>query len=334
LAETTTALNIPRDGESETFEIFENVTSDIGQIVPIRKGAGDNVNCFNLNTTSQPQLIGIDVGKLNELGAFQLSKLDETLEGDNWDKLGSLTSSSAVPAIVDETTMMWALKKKVGDSFLYQNEKGQDFMVQIVGTIKESIFQGYLLVDEGHLLREFPSNPGYSMFLVDLFPEADVSEVRNRIETSSTDLGGKVELSRDILASFHEIENTYIAIFNVLGSLGVVLGSLGLTIVVARSIQERLGEFSVMTAMGISPKLLGRLVYSEYSRLVIWGLLIGLIASGVSIWPNLQTLPAVPTLILVIGLLSGIVVLNLLCGVFAFKGSFPKTGVGLNRVDR
>ncbi|MDA0348838.1 MAG: FtsX-like permease family protein [Verrucomicrobia bacterium] len=334
LSETTTALNLPRDGEGETFEIFENVKADVSQIVPIRKGAGDNVNCFNLNTTSQPQLIGVNVGTLNELGAFQLSKLDETLAGDNWEKLESLTASNAVPAIVDETTMMWALKKKVGDTFLYQNETGQDFRVQIVGTIKESIFQGYLLVDEGHLLREFPSNPGYSMFLVDVLPETDVSEVRNRIESASTDQGGKVDLSRDILASFHEIENTYIAIFNVLGSLGVVLGSLGLTIVVARSIQERLGEFSVMTAIGISRKLLGRLVYSEYSRLVAWGLLIGLIASGISVWPNLQTLPAVPTAVLVVGLLTGIVVLNLLCGVLAFKASFPKTGVGLNRVDR
>jgi len=334
LFETTTPLNPARDGETEGFEIFETVRSDLGQVVPFRKGAGDNVNCFNLNTTSQPQLIGVDVDTLEKLGAFSLSKLDETVVGENWRKLEGLSGSGAIPAIVDETTMMWALKKKVGDSFVYQNEKGQDFTVQIVGTIKDSIFQGYLIIDEAHLLEEFPSNAGYWLFLIDVNEGADVSAVRNGIETASSDLGGKVDLSRDILASFHEIENTYIAIFNVLGTLGVVLGSLGLTIVVARSIQERLGEFSVMTAIGISRRLLGRLVFSEYSRLVIWGLVVGLLASVTSIWPNLQTLPALPTSILVSGLMVGIVVLNLICGILAFKGAFPKVGVGLNQVER
>ena len=242
--------------------------------------------------------------------------------------------TGAVPAIVDETTMMWALKKKVGDTFTYQNENGEDFLVQIAGTIKDSIFQGYLLIDETHLLRAFPSNPGYSLFLADIKDLDGVEELRNRIENTATDVGGSVGLTKDILQSFHEIENTYIAIFNVLGSLGVIVGSLGLTIVVARSIQERLGEFSVMSAIGISRKVLGRMVFSEYSRLVFWGLLIGLLASVISIWPNLQNLPAGPTAVLVLGLLAGIVVLNLICGVLAFQRNFPRGAVALNRVER
>lgn len=158
--------------------------------------------------------------------------------------------------------------------------------------------------------------------------------LRNSIENAGTDEGAKVGLTKDILQSFHEIENTYIAIFNVLGSLGVLVGSLGLTIVVARSIQERLGEFSVMSAIGISRHILGRMVFSEYSRLVYWGLLVGLVASIISIWPNLQNLPALPTAILVLGLLAGIVVLNLVCGILAFKRTFPNQAVGLNRVER
>jgi putative ABC transport system permease protein len=334
MVETTTALNPPRDGESKGFEIFEGVASQLGRVVPIRKGAGDNVNCFNLNTTSQPQLIGMDVEALQNLGAFTLSQLDDSTTSENWLKLKGLTTSSAIPAFVDETTMMWALKKKVGDTFTYQNEKGDAFTVQIIGTIKDSIFQGYLILDEEHLLREFPSNPGYSIFLTDVVSGAKLEDVRNRIESASTDQGGKVDLTRDVLASFHEIENTYIAIFNVLGSLGVVLGSLGLTIVVARSIQERLGEFSVMKAIGISQKLLGKMVFAEYSRLVIWGLAVGLLASVISIWPSLSTLPALPTTLLVGGLVFGIVILNLLCGVMAFRLNFPNDSVALNRIER
>lgn len=333
LVETTTALNLPRDGYGRTYDIFENSLDKLDEIVAFRKGAGDNVNCFNLNTTSQPQLISVDVDELDGLGAFSLRKLDDSMSA-GWTSLANLTADGFVPAIVDETTMMWALKKKVGDTFVYQNEKGDDFTVQIVGTIKDSIFQGYLVVDESHLLREFPSNGGYSFFLTNLAENTDMDEVRNRIESDAVDVGGRVDYTRDILQSFHQIENTYIAIFNVLGSLGVIVGSLGLTIVVARSIQERLGEFSVMRAIGISREILGKMVFSEYSRLVYWGLLVGLIASAISIWPNLQHLPPGPTAVLVLGLLAGIVLLNLICGVFAFRRNFPKGAVGLNRVER
>ena len=70
MAETTSALNRPRDGTSGGFEIFQSSSEQIGRVVPFRKGSGDNVNCFNLNTSSQPQLLGVDTGILKELNAF------------------------------------------------------------------------------------------------------------------------------------------------------------------------------------------------------------------------------------------------------------------------
>ena len=157
---------------------------------------------------------------------------------------------------------------------------------------------------------------------------ADLEALRNRIESAGADAGASVALTREILESFFEIENTYIAIFNVLGALGVVLGSLGLAIVVARSIQERSGEFSVMSAIGIERQLLARLVFSEYSRLVAWGLLIGGSASLLSIVPNLPGLPVWTTLLLVASLLLGIILVNLICGRFAFSWAYRRIGAG------
>ena len=334
MLETTSALNLPRDGATEGFEIFASSRDHITQVVPFRKGTGDNVNCFNLNTSAQPQLVGVDTTALQKLDAFAPRKLAADVEGEGWSKLRGLTPVEAIPAFVDETTLTWALKRKVGDIFTYEDEKGESFDVQIVGSIKDSLFQGYLIIDEGFLLKEFPTHEGYSMFLVNALPGEDLEALRRKIETQATDVGGTVELTRDILKSFHEIENTYIAIFNVLGSLGVVLGSLGLTIVVSRGIQERMGEFSVMSAIGIARNLLGRLIFIEFGQLVFWGLGIGLLASVISIMPNLQSLPALPTIILVLGLLLGIVVLNLICGVLTFNHTFPKEGVSLKQVER
>ena len=130
-----------------------------------------------------------------------------------------------------------------------------------------------------------------------------------------------MELTRDVLMAFHQIENTYIAIFNVLGALGVVLGSLGLAIVVARNLRERRGEFAVLTAIGLPRAVLAKMVFAEFGRLVLWGLAVGACASLVAIWPSLNALPALPTLVLTAAMLTGIALLNLASGWLIFRWS-------------
>jgi ABC-type antimicrobial peptide transport system permease subunit len=223
--------------------------------------------------------------------------------------------------LVEETTLLWALKKKVGDVFTYTDENGRSFGVLIAGTLTDSVFQGYLLVDEAAFLARFPSHPGYSVFLADAARPERLAELQSRLQASVGDVGGRVDLTRDVLAAFHRIENTYIAIFNVLGALGVVLGSLGLAIVVARNLRERRGEFAVLAAIGIPQKIVARLVFAEFSQLVLWGIGLGLAAAALAVWPSLATLPAAPTLALVASLLAGIVALNLLSGWLVFRWS-------------
>jgi ABC-type antimicrobial peptide transport system permease subunit len=216
---------------------------------------------------------------------------------------------------------MWALKRKIGDTLNYTDENGRTFDVQIVGTLPDSVFQGYLIIDESAFLQRFPSNPGYSIFLLDAASGADLNALQSQVETAVRDAGGRVMLTRDVLGAFHQIENTYIAIFNVLGSLGVILGSLGLAIVVARNLRERRGEFAVLTAIGIPREVLGRMVFAEFGRLVLWGMLIGMAASTIAVWPNRAGLPAGPTLLLVAALSVGIVVLNIASGWAIFRWS-------------
>jgi ABC-type antimicrobial peptide transport system permease subunit len=137
-----------------------------------------------------------------------------------------------------------------------------------------------------------------------------------------------VELTRDVLMAFHQIENTYIAIFNVLGALGVVLGSLGLALVVARNLRERRGEFAVLTAIGLPQAVLARMVFAEFGRLVLWGLAVGALASLVAIWPSLTALPAAPTLALAAAMLAGIALLNLASGWLIFRWSLRDVRAG------
>ena len=99
---------------------------------------------------ANPRLLGVDPDLLE--GRFKTSDQWSILEGDG------------VPAIVDETTMMWVLKKKVGDELIYQDEWGNDFPVTIAGVVKDSIFQGSLILSEQKLLEKFPSLGGYQLF--------------------------------------------------------------------------------------------------------------------------------------------------------------------------
>ncbi len=323
--ETTIPQNFPRDGSGKSFEIFARHAADLGTLVPLRLGAGDNVNCFNLNTTLQPRLLAVDAAKFAERGAFRVKPAVD------WCQLQKPTATGAIPAFVDETTMMWALKRKVGDILTYTDENGRAFDVQLIGALPDSIFQGHVIVDESLFLKKFPSSPGYSLFLCDAKNVAttDLVALRDRLTTSVADAGGRVELTRDVLAAFHQIENTYIAIFNVLGTLGVVLGSLGLAIVVARNLQERRGEFAVLTAIGLPRDVLAKMVFAEFGRLVLWGLALGAVASLVAIWPSLTALPAAPTLALVATMLAGIVALNLACGWAIFRWSVRDLRPGL-----
>jgi ABC-type antimicrobial peptide transport system permease subunit len=329
--ETTAALNPARDSRTGQFEIFESAAADLGAIVPIRAGVGDNANCFNLNTTAQPQLLAVDAAKLAARGAFRLkvpagNHARVRVDASPWHLLRPAPSATPpagtpVPAFVDENTLLWALKKKVGDVLTYPDENGQPFTVQIAGVLPDSIFQGYLLVDEAAFLARYPSHAGYSIFLVDAARPQNLDTLQSRLAAAVGDVGGRVDTTRAVLAAFHQIENTYIAIFNVLGTLGVVLGSLGLAIVVARNLRERRGEFAVLTAVGLPRAVLGRMVYAEFSRLVLWGIGIGAGASALAVWPSLTALPAGPTLALVAGLLAGIVVLNLASGWLVFRWS-------------
>lgn len=319
--ETTAALNVARDGGPGGFEIFEAYARDLGEIVPLRAGTGDNANCFNLNTTAQPRLLAVDSAKLAARHAFKLRLATAEQTAAGWNALRAPQANGTLPALVDETTLLWALKRKVGDIVSYTDENGRPFEVQIVGTVADSVFQGYVLLDEQLFLQKFPSHPGYSVFLADAISASETSALRARLETSTRDVGGRIETTRDVLEAFHQIENTYIAIFSVLGSLGVLLGSLGLAIVVARNLRERRGEFAVMTAIGIPRAVLGRMVFAEFSRLVACGILIGAVASAIAVGPNITALPAAATIAWVATLLLGIIILNLASGWLIFRWS-------------
>jgi len=78
--------------------------------------------------------------------------------------------------------------------------------------------------------------------------------------------------------------------FQVLGGLGLLLGSMGLALVLFRNVEERRGELALLQAVGFSSARLGRLLFLEHGRLLITGTFCGAAAAGVAVWPALNSL--------------------------------------------
>jgi len=92
----------------------------------------------------------------------------------------------------------------------------------------------------------------------------------------------------DRLNGFNAVQNTYLATFQVLGGIGLLLGSIGLGVVVLRNVLDRRGELAVLLAVGFRPRLLHRVVLVEHVCLLFAGLLAGLAAATLSVVPQMK----------------------------------------------
>jgi ABC-type antimicrobial peptide transport system permease subunit len=201
----------------------------------------------------------------------------------------SLLTSAAthleeIPAIGDANSIEWALGKKVGDTIDYTDEQGRTFKLRLVAAVANSILQGSLLIDEAEFVKRFPGESGYRMFLIDA-PSNAVSQVSATLSRALQDVGLELTPAAERLNAFNAVQNTYLGTFQILGGLGLLLGSAGLGVVVLRNVLERRGELGLLVAVGFRRRTLQRLVLSEHGALLGLGLGIGIAAAAVAVLP-------------------------------------------------
>lgn len=322
--ETTGPINRPANANEPTdfFELGDD-RSLLGEVQPCRVGVGDDASCFNLNKASRPRLIATDVEALAEGDRFQLKQVAEGRDIEKgWRLLQTPPEPRVLPAFIDQTTLMWVLKKKVGDRITYTDERGQDFEVEITGALADSVFQGSFLVDEEAFLELFPAQEGYSLFLAEA--EGDLQDIRATLQKATADRGSTIMLTKERLEGFHGVENTYIAIFHVLGGLGLILGSAGIGIVTARNLAERRSEFQVLQTIGIPHRINKKVIFKEVRAFIGWALLIGLVASVIAIIPALTGTPPVKTLLGLGGLVLAIAINSLLWAWIGYRAGYRR----------
>lgn len=260
------------------------------EVVGLRVQEGDDASCLNLNRAQRPRLLGIAPAALATRRAFTLTGAARGLDpAAGWRLLQTETrDTNVIPAMGDANSIQWALGRQLGDELAYEDENGRPFRIRLVGAVANSILQGQLLVDEQAFVRRFPSVSGYRMFLIDA-PSDRVSEVSSNLTRALSDYGMELTPASQRLAAFNAVQNTYLGTFQILGGLGLVLGSAGLGVVVLRHVLARRSELALLLAVGFRRNRLERLVLTEHAFLLLTGLFCGVAAAAVAVLPAILT---------------------------------------------
>ena len=286
-------------------------------VVPFRVRDGDDASCLNLNRAQKPRLLGVKPELLAERGAFSFASVAKGLSKEKpWLLLSTPTNSAAtataasneIPGIADEASILWALGKKLGDTIEFTDERGQLFRVRLVAALANSILQGNIIIAEDAFTTRFPGESGHRFFLVDS-PTDRAADAAAQLTRALRDSGLELTPATRRLAQFNAVQNTYLGTFQVLGGLGLLLGSVGLGVVVLRNVLERRGELALLLAVGFRPRSLKWLLVSEHGALLLIGLGGGVVAAAVAVLPALMT-PHTPLPIATLSLTLGGVLLN------------------------
>ena len=222
--------------------------SDGYDLVQMRVADGDDASCLNLNRIENPRILGVKPEKLS--GRFSFVTATSLLKEENpWATLDITLEGDLIPAIADETVIKWGLGMKVGDTLQYEDADGNGMNLLLAGGLAPSIFQGSVLIAENHFLERFPESSGTEVFLVDGELQ-DTALISDELSRGMRDLGWTMDYAPARLSEFNSVTNTYLSIFLVMGALGLLLGTVGLSIVLFRSMIERREELTLMRALG------------------------------------------------------------------------------------
>jgi ABC-type lipoprotein release transport system permease subunit len=255
------------DPNSESGRAALNLPALSGvRFVPFRLRPGDDASCLNLYQPRNPRILAPPPAFLRTAP-------------NPWLLLESKPASGAVPAIADANSLTYSLHRKLGEEFELSGIR-----YRIVAALRDSLFQGELIVSEENFLRLFPDSEGYRFFLIDT-PPGQADAVARTLAAALSDYGFSVQPTEALLAGYHKVENAYLSTFRALGGLGLLLGTVGLAAVLMRNVLERRRELALLRAAGYRRRHLFTMVLAENAYLLLMGLAAGALCAALATAP-------------------------------------------------
>jgi putative ABC transport system permease protein len=247
---------------------------------------GDDASCLNLYQPRNPKIIAPTADFLaGNRFIFQDSMATTEQEKNNpWLLLNREFPDGAAPVIVDANSLTYVLHLKLGDDLILDSGNGP-LRLRVVASLADSVFQSELLMSEPHFLRLFPEQEGYRFFLIEVPATEQSNAVAATLEDRFSDFGFDVQATSERLANFHRVENTYLSTFQMLGGLGLLLGTLGMAAVLLRNVLERRRELALLRVVGYDSSHFVLMVIAENALLLFCGLVTGIICALLAIAP-------------------------------------------------
>ncbi len=299
---------------SQTIEAVEKA-----KVYAFRVRPGDDASCLNLYRPQSPRILGAPPDFLARGGFAWASSLAETAaeKANPWlllekglpDEDGA---DGAIPAVGDLNTVMWILHSGLGKDVPLVDDRGRTVRLRLVGLLSHSIVQGELIISEKNFLERFPARTGRGFFLLE-GPAEIMPALTTRLEKDLQDYGFDAQTTGELLAAYSQVENTYLSTFQILGGLGLLLGTLGLGVVLYRNVNERRGELALLRAVGFSRGAISWLIFSETAVLLSVGLLVGGGTALLAVIPQLSSTGSEVSF----GALASTLLVILVCGLGA-----------------
>jgi ABC-type antimicrobial peptide transport system permease subunit len=314
-------LNTDEGRDKQGFQDTDKTTLQNVRFYAFRLRGGDDASCLNLYNPRRPKLLGAPAAFIAlERFRFQDSEARADEERQNPWKLLDADRGPAIPVIADATTAQYVLHKNLGDTLDMPNERGEPVPLRIVGLLADSIFQSQLVLSEANFLKLYPNHEGYHFFLIEA-PRDQAPNVQKLLEKTLAGRGFEAAVPARRLESYWAVENTYLATFQALGGLGLLLGALGLAVVLLRTVWERRGELALLRALGFRRSALGWLVFSENSFLLGLGLGVGTLSALLSVLPHVEAGSGQVPWLRLLGLVGLVLVVGLAAGAAAVRTS-------------
>jgi putative ABC transport system permease protein len=251
------------------------------KILQCLKFSADEASCLNLNRVSTPSVLGVDLQNLLQ-GPLEVQNNIFSQQGDALLKQLKTSHNGVIPALVDATVLQWSLAKNLGDTIYYTGTNGQELAIQLVGTLPNTIFQGYILIDQKLFSQAWVNTTGSELFLMNVDSE-NTSKVKTLVSQALYEYGLRLTTTNERLKQFNSVTDTYLTIFMTLGGIGLLLGIFGFVIVIRKNLSIRQKEIELYSMLGFQHPKIKNILYRENRIVPLFAIITGLISALVGI---------------------------------------------------